>query len=128
MKDEQDMRPSAALWFGSSFILHPSAFQNGDTMQTDDVIADSETMQFELNHARRWEIHTRHGLDHRPEESLEEAVAAYRKRFRIPDAEQLAGTVQAWKNAAPAGQRRPLHVELASRAELRANAEANAPA
>jgi hypothetical protein len=89
-------------------------------MKTDDVIAESETMQRELNGDRRWEIHTRHGLDHRPEESLEEAVAAYRKRFGVPDAEQLAGTVQAWENAAPVGQRRPLHVELASRAELRA--------
>lgn len=95
-------------------------------MPTDDVIANSETTQQTLNQARRWEIHTRHGLDHRPEESLEEAVAAYRKRFGVPDAEQLAGTVQAWQNAQPAGQRRPLHVELASRAELRVNAEANA--
>lgn len=91
-------------------------------MQTGDVIANSATVQQTLNLDRRWEIHTRHGLDHRPEESLEEAVAAYRKRFRVPDEEKLAGTVQAWQNAAPAGQRRPLHVELASRAELRAKA------
>jgi hypothetical protein len=94
-------------------------------MQTDDVIANSEVMQQTLNSDRRWEIHTRHGLDHRPEESLEEAVAAYRKRFGVPDAEQLAGTVQAWENAEAVGQRRPLHVELASRAELRAKAAKN---
>jgi hypothetical protein len=93
-------------------------------MQTDDVTANSETTQQTLNGDRRWEIHTRHGLDHRPEESLEEAVAAYRKRFGVPDGEQLAGTVQAWQNAAPVGPRRPLHVELASRAELRAKTAA----
>jgi hypothetical protein len=95
-------------------------------MPTNDVIADSERTQQTLNAERRWEIHTRHGLDHRPEESLEEAVAAYRKRFAVPDAEQLAGTVQAWQNAAPVGPRRPLHVELASRAELRAKQGGNA--
>jgi hypothetical protein len=94
-------------------------------MQTDDVIANSHKTQQTLNADRRWEIHTRHGLDHRPEESLEEAVAAYRKRFGVPDAEQLAGTVQAWQNAEPAGKRRPLHVELASRAELLAKAATN---
>jgi hypothetical protein len=94
-------------------------------MPTDDVIANSERTQQAINFDRRWEIHTRHGLDHRPEESLEEAVAAYRKRFAVPDDEKLAGTVQAWHNAEPFGKRRPLHVELASRAELRAKAATN---
>jgi hypothetical protein len=89
-------------------------------MLVDDVIANSEQTQRTLDSERRWEIHTRHGLDHRPEESLEEAVAAYRTRFNVPESEKLAGTVQAWSNAAPVGKRRPLHVELASRAELRA--------
>jgi hypothetical protein len=91
----------------------------------DDVIADSQRTQQTLNAERRWEIHTRHGLDHRPEESLEEAVAVYRKRFRVPDAEPLAGTVQTWQNGEPVGQRRPMHVELASRAEQRAKATAS---
>ncbi len=96
-------------------------------MQTDNVIANSELTQQRLNSDRRWEIHTRHGLDHRPEESLEEAVAAYRKRFAVPNDEKLAGTVQAWHNAEPVGQRRPLHVELESRAELRAKASSSEP-
>lgn len=69
---------------------------------------------------RRWEIRiTGFPTDHSPEESLETAVDASRKRFDIPFDVDLRGLVIKWKDGKPIGPARPLHVELASLAELK---------
>jgi hypothetical protein len=69
---------------------------------------------------RRWEIHTGcYGTDHRPEESLEDAVRAHLARHKHPAGGPLpAGTVIPWQDGRPSGPPKPLAVELASRREL----------
>jgi len=86
---------------------------------TEDAVAASVRTFQQMQAERRLEIHTQCGRLHFDTDDVEEAVSRYRKTFGLAPEITLTGTVTRWADGVEAGKPEPLHVVLASRAELR---------
>ncbi len=76
---------------------------------------------------RKLEIQGQHGRLHFDTDDLEEAARRYRQAFAMSNDEEIRGRVQSWKDGAECHDWKPLHVELASIAELRQKSKVQTP-
>jgi len=91
------------------------------------MVESAQTTLNVLNAQRAWQIRSPYGTDDRPEAVLADAIAAYRKRFKIPETMELMGTATPWKDGAPAGKPVSIKVALASAAEIAARSSGQEP-